>query len=815
MKLWLILTLFATAIIGAAPNPDPFPTARSKKGLQVQMVEDAIALGVQHAALNWNLAQMIDAQLNFKMGYIEAMDRQIKQLSDTGATVSLILLYYKSGDAELDRLMLHPKYSPESPNNLTQFNTSTEESTKALRACFEFIAERYSKPGYPHGRVANYIVGNEVNSHWFWANMGRTTMEEFADDYIRSIRVCHSAVRRFSTTARVYVSLEHHWNIRYPGGDAGQAFPARPFLDYLAAKAGDIDWHVAFHPYPEDLFQPRTWNDKSATEFEDTPRITFKNIEVLTRFLEKPAMLHDGKARRVILSEQGFHSTNDPEGEKAQAAAYAFAYYRVSKLDGIDSFILHRHVDHKHEGGLNLGLWSRKSDSVATPDRQKPIYDVFKRADQPDWREAFAFALPVVGIRDWSEIDPPAFNARGYYMTFMRQPLWGLPEWKAAIDCMVEDKANMLILWMGGGFKSKKFPITWEYNRDHKNVQQDFARELIEYAHSKNIRVLLGFTPFGYDGANQFTIQHPELKAKKPDGSAVDPFGIHCWGWSLCPARAESQTFMLDYVREMLFEFYPNADGALIESSDYDVCRCPDCGTNYYKNEFAFVRKISDEIWAAKPNGTVIIYPHYFTKHKLSLDPRWTLYFTPHSAHFDRDLIARAKASYYWTDAPSLGTPSGIRQATITAAQHGISGFMPSLEPFSYPRPPQEANHGKVGEVVQPLGLDWLPDDAMVLTNPLVRLQRLAFREFSANPNLSETEFRERAESIGIEPLDELFDLQRMVNLGRQWQHSSPLVNPSHNDSGKYTNHLPRLREIKHPALTPITTYILQQWDKN
>lgn len=373
------------------------------------MIDDAIALGVQHAALNWNLAQMLDLSegIKFKMGYVEAMDRQIKALHDTGAIVSLILLFYKSGDANLNRVMLHPKYSQQSPNNLTAFNTTTEESARILRACFEFIAERYSKPGYPHGRVANYIVGNEVNSHWFWANMGRVSMEEFADDYIRSVRACHESVRKFSASARTYLSLEHHWNIRYPGGDEKQAFPARPFLEYFAARAGDFEWHIAFHPYPENLFECRTWNDKSATFDENTPRITFKNLEMLTKFLERDNMRFQGKPRRVILSEQGFHSANTPEGEQAQAAAYAYAYYRVNKLDGIDAFILHRHVDHGQEGGLNLGLWARKADSVATPDRRKPIYDVFKRADTPEWRDAFAFALPIIGIKDWPELEAP------------------------------------------------------------------------------------------------------------------------------------------------------------------------------------------------------------------------------------------------------------------------------------------------------------------------------------------------------------------------------------------------------------------------
>ena len=58
------------------------------------------------------------------------------------------------------------------------------------------------------------------------------------------------------------------------------------------------------------------------------------------------------------------------------------------------------------------------------------------------------------------------FKFRGYYVTFMRMPVMGLPEWKEAIDCFAEDDINVLILWTAGGFRSKKFPLTveWEFS---------------------------------------------------------------------------------------------------------------------------------------------------------------------------------------------------------------------------------------------------------------------------------------------------------------------------------------------------------------
>ncbi len=416
---------FVEQFDGVARFTNAFPVAASKKGLQVQMVEDALALGIQHAALNINFSQMLDlaartngltwivddATVHFNRSYIESLDRQIKPLAQAGVVISLILLAYESGDPAVNRLLLHPGYDKSSPNHLGAFNTVTAEGVRHFRACIEFLAHRYASDPACGGRVANFILGNEVNSHWFWANMGRVSMESFAEDYLRTARIANTALRTVSTSARLYLSLEHHWNIRYPGGNAEQAFAARPFLEYFNRRAkeqGDFDWHVAFHPYPENLFEPRTWNDKSATTNDNTARITFKNLELLPRFLRRPEMQHEGRARKIILSEQGFHSPDRPEGELWQAAGYAYAWFKCVNLAEIDAFILHRHVDHGAEGGLNLGLWTRNKQgrSHAEPAKKKLSYEFFKDADSPRWRETFAPALPVIGIERWESLLP-------------------------------------------------------------------------------------------------------------------------------------------------------------------------------------------------------------------------------------------------------------------------------------------------------------------------------------------------------------------------------------------------------------------------
>jgi hypothetical protein len=396
---------------------EPHPKPGTKKGLQLQMVDDALALGIRHCTLNFNLAGLIQLQpqpdslrwemdgrtYHFSRRYLDSLP--VKRLSDAGVVVNLILLHYL-GRTEVDAFMKHPRCDPATPHRLTAFNTATADGLRHYQAALEFLAHRYSGTNSAHGRVWGYIVGNEVNAHWEWYNLGPATRAEVAADYLRTVRVTHTAVRQASAHARVYLSLTHFWT-RVMRNDPLRYCEGKGLLDdmnQLAKAGGDFDWHLAHHPYPENLFEPRTWLDKSATPHEDTPRITFKNLEVLDAYFRRPELLYRGQPRRIILSEQGFHSPDKPDGELWQAAAFCYAWKKVESLAIIDAFILHRHVDHAHEGGLKLGLWSHQPDTISTPDKPRRLYEIFKAAGTPDEARAFEFALPVIGLKDWSAL---------------------------------------------------------------------------------------------------------------------------------------------------------------------------------------------------------------------------------------------------------------------------------------------------------------------------------------------------------------------------------------------------------------------------
>ena len=397
------------AQIACAQNSDRFPTPPNQKGLQVQMVDDALALGIHHAGINVNLTALFDAKSKsetgdfvFNQNYLASLDRQIKPLSDKGVLVYLIIIAYPSKNPAIDAVVLHPGHRKDYKFSVGAVNTTSG----FLDAVISMLAERWSGAHPENGRVWGWIIGNEVNSHFLWNNMGPVPLETAASEYEKAFRIMHTAIRKHSQNARTYLSSDHHWSSSMHNVSPQEATPGRDFLDtfaHLVRERGDFDWNVAWHPYPEDLGNPRAWADKTVTHDDNTNKVTFKNLDVLPKHLERPELLFNGRPRRIILSEQGFHTLLTPDGEQLQAAAYAYAWEKIQTLPTVDAFIYHRHVDHAHEGGLRLGLWRNAPNSVADPHSKKLIYELFQKAGTPTWRATADALLPVTGLHAWDQ----------------------------------------------------------------------------------------------------------------------------------------------------------------------------------------------------------------------------------------------------------------------------------------------------------------------------------------------------------------------------------------------------------------------------
>ncbi len=404
-----------TDLSAVARHDHPYPIVETIKGLQVRMVDDAMALGVKHAAINLNqgdimlpgpgegvVAYELDGErFYFDEAFLREFDETVKALSDRGVVVTLILLnsprWKRPMHDDMRGVLLHPRYNPE--GFISAFNVMSEPGLRHFRAFVEFVAARYSRADQRHGRVVGYIVGNEIDSQWVWGNAGEMPVAQYMREYGVALRAAWIAARKEYAHARVYVSLDQLWTIAHLDNPL-RTYPGRTCLELLNARVreeGNYDWAVAYHPYPEDLRYPDFWNDKTAPDSLDAPRITFKNIEQLPAFLRQEPFLIDGRPRRIILSEQGFNSMGTEESEAFQAAAYALAYRKVASCPEIDAFILHAHVDNLHEFGLNLGLW--RVDERGEPLSKKPIYDVFRDIDGPRGDEVIAAAEPFLARR--------------------------------------------------------------------------------------------------------------------------------------------------------------------------------------------------------------------------------------------------------------------------------------------------------------------------------------------------------------------------------------------------------------------------------
>lgn len=314
----------------------------------------------------------------FLGGGLEGVERVLDWAAERKILVSAILL------APLRHPVLSHPGAREGHYALA--NVRREEGLKALVD----VVRRLGR------RVDHWIVGNEVDSAWIWTNAGEMGAAAYMEEYLRVLRVVHLAGRSVNPASRAFISLTHHWNESHRPKDR-RFYRGRELLEILEARGADFEWGVAFHPYPENLFNPRTWADRTAVEDFDTPRITFRNLAVLDAWLKRDAARFRGRVRGVLLSEQGFHSTPDADGERLQAAALAYAWRQVAPLETIEAFQYHRWIDHEKEGGLRLGLWTCVPGRICEPERRKPIHAVFAALGTPREAEATAFAWPLIG----------------------------------------------------------------------------------------------------------------------------------------------------------------------------------------------------------------------------------------------------------------------------------------------------------------------------------------------------------------------------------------------------------------------------------
>lgn len=236
------------------------------------------------------------------------------------------------------------------------------------------LAQRYDGL-HGHGRIADFVIHNEVNSNdWFDIGCGQGTpcdMDAWIRAYSDNYTAAYDLIKTHQSEAKVLIPFTHYFDAAEfdRPADEHALISVQTFTIQFDGLVGDRQWQIAYHPYAPNLRSP-------VFSPLDLPRVTYGNLGIIvgwlrTTFPDKP------HAWPVQLTESGIDSAPPDSSEPAQAAAVCDSLRNVLGTPGITNYIYHRLRDCSTEEGLMLGL-------IDSDDRYKPAWAVWALANHID-----------------------------------------------------------------------------------------------------------------------------------------------------------------------------------------------------------------------------------------------------------------------------------------------------------------------------------------------------------------------------------------------------------------------------------------------
>lgn len=257
-----------------------------------------------------------------------------------------------------------------------------------------------------NGRVADFVIHNEVNSY-MWFNIGcsdtNCNLNTWTRVYADSYNAAYDYIKKEQKNAKVLISFDHYF-----GATKGISYRADNFLKTLVPKLGNRDWMLAFHSYPPDLASP----EFGANDYNTHGIISFGNIGVLAGWLRQNYP-NDPHAWEIQLTENGINGVG-ASMQQRQQAQLCQAFRNVLGTPGITSFVYHRLVDHPDEvaGGLGCGLWNEDRSP-------KPAWTTFALANRKGvgagWPSCGFDILPYVPLMR-------GYNGKKHWVTSRQFP---------------------------------------------------------------------------------------------------------------------------------------------------------------------------------------------------------------------------------------------------------------------------------------------------------------------------------------------------------------------------------------------------------
>lgn len=348
-----------------AYNRAAYRVPKTKKGIQTGVLAEAVTTNCDHLFMNMYASYLyrqdaytVDYTYNgktYRFNSWAGLQALVRECNKKGIQVTVQILL----DWTPETKHLIYASSPGPSSALYAWNTESTAARQEMEALFSFVSEVF---GQDDCYVSNWILGNEVNSCNVWnypGNMGRT---KFLQSYAKAFRSLYNAVRSNRASSKVFTCLDIYWN------QAVYGYSGKDFVDSLAVNLGklqkNVNWNLAYHPYPFPLTDPEFWITKHPTMVTnrvDSPVVAINNLSVLTNYIRTTY----GIGTRIILSESGYTSTM---GQDTQAAALSLSYYIAACNPMIDAFIVRSYEDEAHEvaQGLAFGIKGKKAFQTFT-----------------------------------------------------------------------------------------------------------------------------------------------------------------------------------------------------------------------------------------------------------------------------------------------------------------------------------------------------------------------------------------------------------------------------------------------------------------
>ena len=353
MKLTNLKITFSTLALSISIIFNSFAFYNSPESIKgivtehVDMADDLVDLGVKQVVCNLTMSRLNDEQ------EMVAFDRFINKLDDRDITITVVFL----NDYQTSKPHLLPVSSSVSGTAYYSFNATTQEGIDAISNVADRLGSRYGN------KVSNWVIGNEINDRSTWNYIGIDDTTSYSENYAKGFRIFYNKIKSYNSEARFFIPFEMRWNCVDDVGTNGR-YKAKEMLPILNNLLKDTDYGIAWHPYPQEKDQLDLINQQpDCVNNLDTPLINFKNLNVLTDFMQQSDLLSpDGKVRHLILSEFGFSSEY---GEDLQADALTQAFEIAKNNPYVEGFFLNKQVDAPeevaHYGLINSSKTERKT----------------------------------------------------------------------------------------------------------------------------------------------------------------------------------------------------------------------------------------------------------------------------------------------------------------------------------------------------------------------------------------------------------------------------------------------------------------------